>query len=172
MIIGISNQENKTTMYRYIILFSFILLGCKKEMSQKIYYPDGKLNYVLNKKTNTTKITFFDKSEKAVMNLNFYKDYFIGSIVYSKNPNLPFKDSIIIDSLKGPYFYGTEYIIFKKGAKLMGSYRYKRNSDFRKVLQSIQPFGIHNTLNMKGDVIEKTDYVIVNDTVYNTKIAL
>lgn len=158
---------------KYIILCSlFVLFGCQKEVSQKIYYPNGMLNYVLEKKTDTTKITFFDKSEKAAMNLNFYKDHFIGTIVYSKNPNLPFKDSIIIDSLKGPYFYGTEYIIFGKGAKLMGSYRYKRNLDFRKALQSIQPFGIHNTFDMNGDVIEKTEYIIVNDTVYNTKIAL
>jgi hypothetical protein len=52
----------------------------------------------------------------------------------------------------------------------MGSYRYKRNSDFRKVLQSIQPFGIHNAFDMSGNVIEKTEYIIVNDTVYNTKI--
>lgn len=156
---------------KYIILCSlFICFGCKKEVSQKIYYPNGKLNYVLNKKTDTTKITFFDKNEKVVMNLNFYQDHFIGDIVYSKNPNLPFKDSIIIDSMKGAYFYGTEYIIFEKGAKLMGSYRYKRNSDFRKALQSIQPFGIHNTFDMRGGVIEKTEYVIVNDTVYHNKI--
>ncbi|MDR4952606.1 hypothetical protein REB14_10505 [Chryseobacterium sp. ES2] len=158
---------------KYIILCSlFIFFGCKKEVSQKIYYPNGKLNYVLNKKTDTTKITFFDKNEKAVMNLNFYKDYFTGAIVYNKNPNLPFKDSISIDSMKGSYFYGTEYIIFERGAKLMGSYRYKRNSDFRKALQSIQPFGIHNTFDMTGTIIEKTEYIIVNDTVYNTKIAL
>ncbi|UMQ41175.1 hypothetical protein MKS83_17450 [Chryseobacterium sp. Y16C] len=157
---------------KYIILCSlFILLGCKKEVPQKIYYPNGKLNYILNKKEDTTKITFFNKNEKAAMHLNFYKDHFIGSIIYSKNPNLPFKDSIIIDSVRGPYFYGTEYIIFEKKAKLMGSYRYKRNSDFRKALQSVQPFGIHNTFDMKGGVIEKTEYIIVNDTVYNTKIA-
>lgn len=158
---------------KYIILCSlFIFFGCKKEVSQKIYYPNGKLNYVLKKNTDTTKITFFDKNEKAVMNLSFYKDYFVGAIVYNKNPNLPFKDSISIDSMKGPYFYGTEYIIFEREAKLMGSYRYKRNSDFRKALQSIQPFGIHNTFDMRGTIIEKTEYIIVNDTVYNTKIAL
>jgi len=158
---------------KYIILCGlFIFFGCKKEVSQKIYYPNGKLNYLLNKTTDTTKITFFAKNEKAVMHLNFYKDYFIGAIVYSKNPNLPFKDSINIDSVKGPHFYGTEYIIFEKGAKVMGSYRYKRNSDFRKALQSIQPFGIHNTFDMKGEVIERTKYTIINDTVYNTKIAL
>lgn len=158
---------------KYIILCSFCLFfGCKKQVSQKIYDPSGKLNYVLNKKTDTTKITFFDKNEKAAMNLNFYKDYFIGAIIYNKNPNLPFKDSIIIDSVKGPYFYGTEYIIFEKGAKLMGSYRYKRSSDFRKALQSTQPFGIHNTFDMNGNIIEKTEYIIVNDTIYNTKIAL
>jgi len=158
---------------KYIILCGlFIFFGCKKEVSQKIYYPNGKLNYSLSKKADTTKITFFDKSEKPVMNLNFYKDHFISPICFSKSSYLPFKDSIVIDSLKGPYFYGTEYIIFEKGAKFMGSYRYKRNSDFRKALESQQPFGIHNTLDIKGNIIGKTEYLIVNDTVYNTKITL
>ncbi|MDV7697659.1 hypothetical protein N6B72_12075 [Chryseobacterium soli] len=166
------NTKNKITM-RYIILSSFIFfLSCKKEIFQKIYYPNGKLNYILDKNADNTKITFFDKSEKAAMNLHFRKDYFTGSIVYDKNHNLPFVDSINIDSLRGPYFYATEYIIFKKDAKLMGTFRYKRNSDFRKVLSSSQPFGIHNTFDMNGEVIEKTEYIIVNDTVYNTKIAL
>jgi antitoxin component YwqK of YwqJK toxin-antitoxin module len=158
---------------KYIILCSLVIFfGCKKEVSQKRYYPNGKLNYSLREKADTTKITFFDKNEKAVMKLNFYKDHFIGAIVYNKNPNLPFKDSTIIDSVRGPYFFGTEYIIFEKGPKLMGSYRYKRNSDFRKALESQQPFGVHNTFDMNGGVIEKTEYIIVNDTVYNTKIAL
>lgn len=166
------NTKNKITM-RYIILFSFIfLLSCKKEISQKIYYPNGKLNYILDKNADNTKITFFDKSEKVAMNLHFCKDYFTGSIVYSKNHNLPFVDSINIDSLRGPYFYGTEYIIFKKDAKPMGTFRYKRNSDFRKVLSSGQPYGIHYTYDMSGNIIEKTEYIIVNDTIYNTKIAL
>lgn len=159
---------------RYIILFILLsFFGCKKkDLSQKIYYPNGKINYILNKKEDTTKITFFDKNEKAAMHLSFYKDHFIGTISYSKNPNSPFKDSITIDSLKGPYFYGTEYIIFEKDVKLMGLYRYKRNSDFRKALESTQPFGIHNSFDMNGNIIEKTEYIIVNDTVYNTKIAL
>ncbi len=158
---------------KYIILCSlFLFFGCKKEVSQKIYYPNGKFNYVLSKKSDTTKITFFDKSEKPAMNLTFYKDHFIGNISYGKNSNLPFKDSIVIDSIKGAYFYGTEYILFEKGAKPMGLYRYKRNSDFRKSLQSAQPFGIHNSFDMSGNIIEKTEYIIVNDTVYNTKIAL
>ncbi|MCQ4142680.1 hypothetical protein [Chryseobacterium sp. EO14] len=158
---------------KYIILCGlFIFFGCKKEGSQKIYYPNGKLNYSLSKKADTTKITFFDKSEKPVMNLNFYKDHFIGDIVYSKNPNLPFKDSTIIDSVRGPYFYGTEYIIFEKGSKLTGAFRYKRNLDFKKALESLQPFGFHNTLDTKGNIIGKTEYLIVNDTVYNTKITL
>lgn len=158
---------------KYIILCSlFIFFGCKKEVSQKIYYPNGKLNYVLSKKADTTKITFFDKSEKPAMHLNFYKDHFIGNISYGKNTNLPFKDSIVVDSIKGPYFYSTEYVFFAKSAKLMGSYRYKRNSDFMKSLQSIQPFGIHHTYDMSGNIIGKDEYMIINDTVYNTKTAL
>ncbi|WP_027388116.1 hypothetical protein [Chryseobacterium gregarium] len=158
---------------RYIILFSFLVfLGCeKKELPEKVYYPNGKLNYTSEKKGDTAKLIFFDKNEKASMNLIFYKDHFIGPMCFSKSPNLPFKDSIVIDSLKGPYFYGTEYIFFGKVPKLMGSYRYKRNSDFRKVLESTQPFGIHNTLDMNGNIIGRTEYMIVNDTVYNTKIA-
>ncbi|UZT98333.1 hypothetical protein ODZ84_01820 [Chryseobacterium fluminis] len=158
---------------RYIMLCSlFICFGCKKEISEKIYYPNGKLNYILNKQTDTTKITFFDKNEKAAMYLNFYKDHIIGNFSYGKNSNLPFKDSIVIDSMKGAYFYSTEYVFFETSAKIMGSYRYKRNLDFRKALQSIQPFGIHNTFDMKGAIIGKTEYTIVNDTIYNTKIAL
>jgi len=157
---------------KYIILCSlFIFLGCKKEIPQKIYYPNGKLNYILNKQEDTTKITFFDKNEKAAMHLNFYKDHFIGNISYGKNPNLPFKDSIVVDSLKGAFFYGTEYVFFAKDAKIMGSYRYKRNSNFMKSLQSIQPFGIHYTYDMNGNIIGKDEYMIINDTVYNTKIA-
>jgi antitoxin component YwqK of YwqJK toxin-antitoxin module len=166
------NTKNKIAM-RYIILSSFIFfLSCKKEIPQKIYYPNGKLNYILNKNADNTKITFFDKSEKASMNLHFRKDYFTGSIVYSKNLNLPFVDSINIDSLRGPYFYGTEYIIFNNDAKLMGTFRYKRNSDFRKALSSSQPYGIHYTYDMSGNIIGKDKYMIINDTVYNTKITL
>ncbi|MCS3871232.1 hypothetical protein J3D55_004148 [Chryseobacterium ginsenosidimutans] len=159
---------------KYIILCSFfILLGCrKKDLPQKIYYPSGKLNYILDKKEDTTKITFFDKNEKAAMHLSFYKDHFVGNISYGKNPNLPFKDSIVVDSIKGPYFYGTEYIFFAKSIKLMGTFRYKRNSDFRKALRSIQPFGVHNTFDMNGNIIGKDDNIIINDTVYNTKIEL
>lgn len=159
-------------MKYFILCGLLIFFGCKEEVSQKIYYPNGKLNYAVKKKNDTTKITFFDKNEKGVMSLNFYKDHFTGSIVYCKNSNLPFKDSINIDSIKGPYFYGTEYIIFRNEAKSIGLYRYKRNSDFKKALESQQPFGVHNTFDMKGNIIEKTQYVIVNDTVYNTKIAL
>lgn len=152
-----------------VILLSFS--GCeKKDLSQKVYYPNGKINYILDKTADNTKITFFDKSEKVAMNLHFRKDYFTGSIVYSKNHNLPFVDSINIDSLIGPYFYGTEYIIFKKDAKLMGSFRYKRNSDFRKVLSSRQPYGIHSTYDLNGNIIGKDEYMIINDTVYKTKI--
>lgn len=158
---------------KYIILFSlFIFLGCKKEQVEKIYFPNGKLNYTLNKRTDTTKITFFDKNENPAMYLNFYKDHFVGTISYGKNPNLPFKDSIIIDSIKGPYFYGTEYIFFAKTAKRMGTCRYKRNSSFWKSIQSMQPFGIHYTYDMNGNIIGKEDYMIINDTVYNTKITL
>ncbi|MCA6068573.1 hypothetical protein JI747_015420 [Chryseobacterium sp. RG1] len=172
IIIKMRNIKNKITL-RYIILFSFIfLLSCKKEIPKKIYYPNGKLNYILDKTADDTKITFFDKGEKAAVNLHFRKDYFTSSIVYSKNHNLPFVDSINIDSLRGPYFYGTEYIIFKKNAKLMGTFRYKRNSDFRKALSSSQPYGIHNTYDLNCNIIGKDEYIIINDTVYNTKITL
>lgn len=150
-----------------------MLFSCKENSAKKkIYYPNGKLNYISEMKADTTKLTFFDKNEKATMNLDFYKDHFNGAICYSKNSNLPFKDSITIDSLKGPYFYGTEYIVFKQGAKLMGTYRYKRNSDFRKALSSVQPFGIHNAFDMNGNIIGKNEYIIVNDTIHYAKIKL
>ncbi|GAE66967.1 hypothetical protein H3Z85_12330 [Chryseobacterium indologenes] len=155
----------------FIIVFTLILFNCKDTKFQtKIYYPNGKLNYTSEIKKDTNKLIFFDKNEKATMHLNFYKDHFTGAICYNKNPNLPFKDSINIDSLNGPYFYGTEYIVFKNGAKRMGTYRYKRNLDFEKVLSSIQPFGIHNTFDMNGNIIGKDEYMIINDTIYNTKI--
>jgi antitoxin component YwqK of YwqJK toxin-antitoxin module len=156
---------------RYIFLFSFfVFLGCKKDIPQKIYYPDGKINYILKQKSDTTKITFFDENEKESMSLNFYKDHFVGNIFSNKYQDLPFKDSIIIDSLNGPYFYGTQYIIFKKGAERIGAYRYKRNLDFKKSLQSVQPFGIHSIFDINGNIIGKEEYMIVNDTVYNKKL--
>ena len=148
----------------YLILFVVIFFSCNKNTLDKKFYPDGRLNYTIENKGDYNQILDYEGNKSPIMELKFKKDHFIDTIYYFDTDNPHF---FVIDSLKGPYFYGTYYLMYnKQDLKEKGTYRYKRNLDFRKTISSIQPFGTHFIYDKNGNIKEKIKSIIVNDTVY------
>ncbi|MCC2590028.1 hypothetical protein [Chryseobacterium sp. MFBS3-17] len=142
-------------------------MNCQDKEKIIKHFPDGRINYIIEKEGANNLITSYEGNPTALMKLKFKDDHFLDTIYYFEK-NTP--EFIVIDSLSGPYFYGTYYSMYDdKRIQEQGSYRFKRNVDFKKVISSMLPIGNHYRYNENGSVLEETQVVIRNDSVYFTK---
>lgn len=145
---------------------------------KNIYYLLIFCLLLINSCTNKgSSYQIYDKNGFIKADGKFKEDQFIDTIyVYKERDNDIYNDHfdtfIIIDSLEGNYFYGTEIVEEKKTHKLFskGKYRFKKSSDPQKSYQSKLKVGYFEFHNTDGSLHSKKLYQIKGDSSYLVKV--